>query len=131
MAVMAGKNGTFSWGENQVGYIDNFSLTINQGTAETSQLGDDYRMYIPTVCDWSGSVSGTLDYADSAQKAILDDLADPAGTSVTLELKVGPTLTYTGSAFITSISITGSHGDKVAVSFNFQGSGSLTMKQSV
>ena len=129
MAVMAGKNGEIKIGENKVGYIDNFSINVNLGSAETSQIGKQWRDYIATCSDWSGSLSGTLDYADTAQKEVVDELLTPSDTALTGEFKVGPALTLTGNFFITSISITGSFADKVAVSINFQGTGTLALKQ--
>lgn len=131
MAVMAGKNGLIKLGENNVGYIDNFSVNVNLGSAEVSQIGEQWREYIPACSDWAGSISGTLDYADAAQKEVVDELLTPTDQLFTVELKVGPTLTVTGNIIITSASITGSFADKVAVSFNFQGSGALSVKSSV
>lgn len=130
MAVMAGKNGLIKLGDNNVGYIDNFSVNINLGSAEVSQIGEQWREYIPACSDWAGSISGTLDYADTAQKEVVDELLTPTDQLFTVELKVGPTLTVTGNIIITSASITGSFADKVAVSFNFQGSGALSVKSS-
>ena len=134
MAVMAGKNGSFKIGGTSsaqvMGYIDNFSLTVNQGSAETSQIGKAWKEFIAAALDWSGSVSGTLDYADAAQKSVIDGFLTPTDTPVTLEMKVGLDLTLTGTAIMTSASITGSHGDKVAISFNFQGTGTLAEKES-
>ena len=129
MAVMAGKNGEIKISENKVGYIDNFSLNVNLGSAETSQIGKQWRDYIATCSDWSGSLSGTLDYTDIAQKEVVDELLTPSDTALTGEFKVGPALTVTGNFFITSVSITGSFADKVAVSINFQGTGELAVKQ--
>lgn len=129
MAVMAGKSGVIKIGDNQIGYIDNFSLNVNQGSAEVSQIGKTWREYITTCMDWSGSLSGTLDYGNPAQKAIVDDLAVPAGVALSCEFKMGPDLTYLGNLVITSLSITGSFADKIAVSFNFQGTGELTIKE--
>ncbi len=129
MGVMAGKDGEIKVGTNKIGYIDNFSINVNLGSAETSQIGKQWKEYIPTASDWSGSASGTLDYADAAQKEIVDELLNCTDQLFTGEFKVGPTLTLTGSMIITSASITGSHGDKVAVSFNFQGSDALSVKE--
>lgn len=128
MAVMAGKDGEIKFGDNRVGYIDNFSVNVNLGSAEVSQIGKQWREYIPACSDWSGSISGTLDYADAAQKEIVDELLTPTDQLFTVELKVGPALTVTGDIIITSASITGSFADKVAVSFNFQGSDALSVK---
>lgn len=128
---MAGKNGLIKLGENNVGYIDNFSVNVNLGSAEVSQIGEQWREYIPACSDWAGSISGTLDYADAAQKEVVDELLTPTDQLFTVELKVGPTLTVTGNIIVTSASITGSFADKVAVSFNFQGSGALSVKSSM
>lgn len=125
--VMAGKNGAIHIGGQKIGYIDNFSINVNQGSAETSQIGKQWRDYISTCSDWSGTLSGTLDYGNPAQKVVVDELSNPSDVALTGTFKVGEDLTYTGRFFITSISITGSFADKVAVSINFQGDGELTM----
>lgn len=129
MAVMAGKNGLIKIGENQIGYIDNFSINVNLGSAEVSQIGKQWREYISTGSDWSGSLSGTLDYGNPAQKAVVDELATPTDVAIDCEFKVGPDLTYTGEIIITSLSITGSFADKVAVSINFQGTDALAIQE--
>lgn len=129
MAVMAGKDGLIKAGTQTIGYIDNFSLNVNLNSAETSQLGKQWREYISTCSDWSGSISGTLDYADVGQKELIDELLTPTGAALTGEFKVGPTLTLEGDFYITSVSITGSFADKVAVSINFQGTGTLAVKE--
>ena len=127
MAVMAGKDGIIKLGDNKIGYIDSFSLNINQATIEVSQLGDQWKQFIVGPSDWSGSLSGTLDYADVAQKEIIDNLLTPDGVALTCEFKVGPALTLEGDLHISSGAINGSHSDKVAVSFNFQGTGELAV----
>ena len=126
MAVLAGKDGEVLLSSVKIAYIDNFSLSIEAGTAETSQLGDQWREYIGTAKGWSGSFSGTFDYADASPKSIVDNLiSGNASTSVTLKFKVSASLTLTGTAWISNGTIGGSHGDKITISFNFQGSGAL------
>ena len=128
MAVMAGKDGLISVASKRIGYIDNSSINVNVGTGETSQIGKTWKEFIPTAQDWSGSLSGTLDYADEVQKQIVDQIVAGSVTTIAGEFKVGPELTFTGSFIVTSVSVTMSHPDKVAVSFNFQGTGELTKK---
>lgn len=126
MAVLAGKDGEVDLGSAKIAYIDNFSLSVEAGTAETSQLGDQWREYIGTAKGWSGSFSGTFDYGDASQKSIVDNLISAnASTSVTLKLKVSAGLTLTGTAWINNASIGAAHSDKITISFNFQGSGAL------
>ena len=124
--VMAGKDGEVKVGSSKVGYIDNFSVNIDMGTEEISALGEDWKSYLATAKGWSGSFSGTFDYGDTnGQKALVDNLVSGTGASVTLNLKVSEALTLTGTAFLTGIGVSGSHGGKIAGSFNFQGSGAI------
>ncbi len=124
--VLAGKDGEVDLGSSKIGYIDNFSLSIEAGTAETSQLGDQWKEFIGTAKGWSGSFSGTFYGDTNGQKAIIDNLISAnASTSVTLKFKVSASLTLTGTAWVSNGSIGASHGDKITISFNFQGSGAL------
>ncbi len=127
MAVLAGKDGEVKLSATKIGYIDNFSLSIEAGTAEVSQLGEQWKGFIGTAKGWSGSFSGTFDYADAQQKSIVDNLiSGNASTSVTLAFKVSATLTLTGTAWISNGSVGASHGDKITISFNFQGTGAIS-----
>lgn len=127
MAVMAGKDGVIKIGENVIGYIDNFSINVNIGSAETSGIGKTWKDFISTAQDWSGSMSGTFDYADLAQKAIVDKyiVATPNQSPLVGIFTLSPTLDVTGSFNATSIGSNITHGDKITISFNFQGTGSL------
>lgn len=131
MAVLAGKDGAVYLGANKIGYIDNYSLSIEQGTSETSEFEDQWRAYIGTAKGWSGSFSGTFDYGDTnGQKEIVDGLIGSGG-AVTLQLKTSMGLVLVGLADISNGSIGGSHGDKITVSFNFQGTAGFTKKMAM
>lgn len=128
MAATAGVDGSIKIGSNVIGYIDNFSLNINQGVADTSSLGKMWKESIETVKDWSGSLSGSLDYEDAAQKAIVDKFLGTDRTLVTLDFVISPSLSLSGTASLSSISIGASVSDKVTISCNFTGNGALTEK---
>ena len=128
MSVIAGKDGSIKVGAAAVGYIDNWSLTINAGTAETSQLGEDFKEFVGTVKDWSGSMSGSLDPADAQQKSMLTAMGSTGTTTaVSVSLAAGSGTTFAGDALLTSIQIGAAHGDKITFSANFQGTGALTV----
>lgn len=128
MSVLSGKDGYIHLGSNRIGYIDTYSLSIEQGTAETSEFEDQWRKFIGTGKGWSGSFSGTFDYGDTnGQKAIIDDLIANGGT-VSLEFKTSLGLVLVGGAEISNATVGGSHSDKITVSFNFQGSSGFTKK---
>jgi len=128
MSVLAGKDGYVKLGSNKIGYIDNYSLSIEQGTAEVSEFEDQWRSYIGTGKGFSGSFSGTFDYGDTdGQKAIVDDLIGNGGT-VNLEFKTSLGLVLVCTAEISNATVGGSHSDKISISFNFQGNGGFTKK---
>ena len=126
MGAIAGKDGSVKIGTTAVGYLDNFTLTINGGTAECSALGSANKAFIPTQVDWSGSASGSLDPSDAEQEALLTQFSGATDLDVVaLELSAGKK--FSGNALVTSISIGNAVGDKVTFSFNFQGTGALTL----
>lgn len=126
MAVMAGVDGIVKLGENQIGYIDTWSLSRNQNTGETSQLGKRDQEYIPTSRNWSGSFSGSFDYADAAQKSVIDQLIDDGvGTTLKCVFVTNATLSLSGQIIVTSVALGATHGDKITLSINFQGTGPL------
>lgn len=127
MAASAGVDGSIKIGANVVGYIDNFSLAINQGVADISSLGKMWKESLETVKDWSGSLSGSLDYEDAAQKAIVDKFLGSDRTSVTLTFVISSDLTLEGTASLSSISIGANVSDKVTISCNFTGNGALAV----
>ena len=128
MSVLAGKDGSIKAGSKKIAYIDNFSLNIEQGTAEVSSFEEQWKSFIGTAKGSSGSFSGTFDYGDTyGQKAIVDDLIDEGG-EVVLDLKVSANLVLVFTAWISNASVGGSHGDKITVSFNFQSTGGFTKK---
>jgi len=119
MAVLAGKDGSITIG-SAVGYIDNWTLNINGGVEECSQIGQDWKEFLGTVSDWSGSASGSFDPSDAGQKAIINGLGTNASASLTLTLTTGKTII--GDVIITNVSLGASHSGKVTFSCQFQGS---------
>lgn len=131
MSAYLGKDGYVNIGEDKVGYIDSWSLSLGVDTAEVSELGQRAKQFEATTINASGSASGTLDTQDPAQQSLLNMFTDGGTISnVDLHLVLQPGDTtdeeFTGSAVITGIEIGASHADKVTFSFNYQISGELT-----
>lgn len=126
MAVMAGKDGIVKIGTNKIGYIDTWSITRTQNTDETSQIGNPDQEYIPTDRNWSGSLSGSFDYSDAAQKVVMDQLIDTGvGSVLKCTFVTNAELTLAGDIIVTSVALGASHGGKITLSINFQGTGKL------
>lgn len=128
MAVMAGKDGSVSVGSQKVAYLDNFSININCAIADISQFGNDWKENLETQKDWSASCSGTFDYSDPQQKALVDRLISGSEDELNMEFVVSKALTLTGKAVISNVSITAAVADKVAVSFSATGNGAISSK---
>lgn len=126
MAVMRGCDGELKVDSTKVTYIDSFSISLNTGTTEVSQLGSEWKEFMATTKDWSGSASGTLDTADATQEAFLDDFLASGQASVEGIFKVAADYSLKGNMLATGLSIQASHGDKISISFNFQGTGALS-----
>jgi predicted secreted protein len=125
MAALAGKGGSIKLGTNAVAEMGEWSLDLELDTQEDTAFGDDWKSYLAGLKGWSGSGSGRWDMTDTnGQKAIQDALLN--GTALTLKLYVDATHNYSGSAFVTGLSPSATVDGMVEISFDFQGSGSLT-----
>lgn len=95
----------------------------------TCKESGDYRTYLPSFLNATGSFSGlfAFDATNYSAEDIYDDLA--AGTSVTIKFSTensGDTY-WSGSAFITSLSISaGNTGENATYSGGFQFTGTIT-----
>lgn len=128
MSVLAGKDGAVRLSGKKIGYIDNYSLSIEQGTSEVSSFEEQWKTFVGTAKGFSGSFSGTFDYGDTdGQKAIIDDLIDNGGEAE-LEFKTSMGLVLVCTADISNATVGGSHGDKISISFNYQGTGGFAKK---
>ncbi len=126
MAELAGKGGSVKVGANTVAGISNWSLDPTMNTAEITALGDSAKSHIATIYEWSGSLEGSYRAHDDTNGQIALQTAFLAGTPVTLNLYVDSTHYYSGSAIITGMPVKVDVGDKVGISFPFQGTGALT-----
>lgn len=119
MAKISGKAGQVDAASEVVG-IKSWTLDYTIDTLDTTDFNDaGVRTYIVGCSGWSGSFEG---YKDGAPLPL-------AGASVTLKLYESQTANqfWTGSAFITGIHSNASHDGIVSYSYDFQGTGALTV----
>ncbi len=126
MAVQIGCDGSLSIGTTAIGYIDSWSLTTDHSTSEVTALGDKWKAFIATVKSWNGSANATV--LDSTEhKTLIDDLISGADTTLDAVFKAGKEVSFSGKIYVTSASVSATQGDKTSVSFNFQGTGALSV----
>lgn len=124
--AIAGKGGKLGLGAAVVSDISSWSLDLGLDTLDVTSFGDEWKKFISGLKEWSASAEGffSIHTDTDGQKALQD--AFLAGTEVTLKLNVNNTNFYSGSAYITGLSVEDPVDDTVSVSFEFQGTGALT-----
>lgn len=125
MATHKGSEGTVKVGSNAIGEIRSFSIEETADTLEDTTMGDSARTFKPSLTGFTGSVDVLWDEADTTGQGALT-----VGAEVTLNMyPEGDTSgdTYlTGTAIVTTRSISSSYDGLVEMSISVQGTGALT-----
>jgi len=131
MAIQ-GHTGSVKVGNNVMGNAKAWSLDISQETADITDFSSSgWKESTTTLKSWSGSLTAIFDATGSAEGSLVGALT--GGTTLDLELNAGDTTDsesydkYSGSANITSMSITNDVNGIVEASFNFEGTGAITI----
>ena len=125
MATHTGSEGLIHIGSDLMGELKSWSLSESAGTIETTKLSDSAKTFATGTTEWSGSCDCFLDEGDTAQTALT------AGASVTIKFYFEGNTTgdkfYTGTCLVESIERNGAIDDMVNASFNFKGTGALSL----
>jgi len=70
MAVQLGKNAALYWNGTKMARINNFNLTVNGVTVDSTELGDDWESTKVVINNWAASVEGYFDLSDTQQNAL-------------------------------------------------------------
>lgn len=129
MAV-AGKNGGLYLGANKVAEVNDVSLSINGKTIDTTSFDSgEWEEYINSTKSWSMSVNANYKASDTnGQKALMDNimLSSQSPIAASLRLTASATPNVGGNVVTESFSISVPVSDKITISFNLKGSGTLT-----
>jgi hypothetical protein len=138
MAFVHGKTSKFSI-DNAAGtpvelsaFCDDISFSRNLDSAEVSTFGDSAKEYLIGMSDATASISGKFDAAGaSTVDAVLSGILGASATSTFQYIPGGGNVGsnnpgYSGECWLTSYEITGSIGDAVTFSAEFQCSGVIT-----
>ena len=125
MATHKGSSGLVKNGSNTVAEVRTWTLNTNAETIEDTAMGDSARTYLAGLTSADASVDVFWDETDTNGQVAL-----APGSSVTLVLypegaDSGDTY-YTGTALVTSKSITGSVDGMVEASISATYSGAVT-----
>jgi predicted secreted protein len=125
MATHTGSEGTVKVGASAIAEIRSYSIEETADTVEDTSMGDSYRTHKTTLKSFSGSVDVFWDETDTNGQTALT-----VGSEVTIAFYPEGSTTgdvyYTGTAIVTSKSVTGSFDGMVESTINVQGTGALT-----
>lgn len=137
MGSYHGKDGSVQWiNSTAIDKVTSWSLTTVADTAEYTSMDDaaaGYKVYLPGFLDWTATVECVISndglYPDLDNTGIQDTdgaaLILNGGQDVNPSA-VGSTQQYSGNAICTGITTTLDLNDVIKVTYNFEGSGTLT-----
>jgi predicted secreted protein len=125
MATHTGSEGTVKIGSTAVAEIRSYTLNENGDTLEDTSMGDTARTYKPSLKSFDGSLDVFWVESDVGGQDALTVEAEIT-FSVYPEGSTTGDVYYTGSAIVTSRSITASYDGMVEMSIGIQGNGALT-----
>lgn len=129
MSTYSGIDGYVLEGSTVVGELNHFTLTLTSASNDVSAFqGSGWGAFKPGLLTWTGTASGFWDLTDTGQAALWT--AATGTTSVELYMHTNDDYYYYGSANLTSIAIDDTLAGVATVTFNFQGTGTLTQKVS-
>jgi hypothetical protein len=128
--AIKGHDGSITVASGAMGNAKAWSLDIAQETVETTDFGSSgWKESVATLKSWSGSVTAIFDASGTAEGALQTGLT--AGSVVALDLQLGDGTgsydKYSGNANITGQSVSNDVSGIVEVSFNFEGTGAITI----
>jgi len=125
--ALAGRGGSIWVSPNKVAEMTSWSLELSADTIDTTNFdSNDWGEFLMSFKSWTVSAEGNFKPDDTQGQMVLIS-AYLNSTPVTLLLKVASGDEFSGSAYVTSMSIENPVDDKVAFSAEFQGSGAVTM----
>jgi predicted secreted protein len=125
MATHTGSEGTVKIGSTAVAAIRSYTLNENADTVEDTSMGSNVRSYKPSLKSFDGSLDVFWVESDTGGQDALTVQAEIT-FSVYPEGSTTGDVYYTGSAIVTSRSITASYDGMVEMSIGIQGNGALT-----
>jgi len=125
MATHTGSEGTVKIGSTAVAEIRSYTLNENADTLEDTSMGSGVRTYKPSLKSFDGSLDVFWVESDVGGQDALTVQAEIT-FSVYPEGSTTGDVYYTGSAIVTSRSLTASYDGMVEMSIGIQGNGALT-----
>ncbi len=121
-------NAAVTFASNSVAEIRTWDLSAELEMIDDTVKQDTHRTFKGGLAKWNGSATAWLDYLDTQQAALIDEIAtgSPDGTIAGLMFQVDSGKTWYGAAELLNFRVDSPEGTAlVPVSFDFQGSGQV------
>ena len=126
MAAIAGKGGSAKIGANTIAEVSSWGLDISADMLNSTSLGDNWREFVAGLNGATGSVEVKWDIPNDANGQTALQTAMLNGTTVTLNLYVNSSNYYSGTAYVSNLSVEDPVEDLVTATFEAQFTGAVT-----
>ena len=112
-----------------VGEVRSFSIETTLGTIDVSTLSTTWKNFLVGQSGWSGTMELLYDPADAAQEDLVSKAREGTLCTLTVQpLGAGAGNTeLVGTAYITSMGVSGATEEAVGLSISFKGTGELEL----
>ena len=124
MACYAGKDGALSVGGTNVAMLTAWNVTQSAETLECAYMGVDWKDYKAGLRSWEGSADAN--FTDDSATQAMNEIVVGTEVAVVFYPVAAGTMSFTGTAIVTSIDNNVALGDVQTVSLSLTGSGELT-----
>lgn len=125
MTSYVGYSGTVTVGGTAVGEVKSYSFTSSSDMLEDTALGDTAHTYKAGLTNWTATITANFDPDDAVQDAMIN-----GASAACIFLPEGNTsgdVSYTANGIISEYTMTVNTTDIVEITFNVQGTGSVTI----
>ena len=128
MAAVQGKLGSINYDGGNVATLNNWTLDVTNDMLDVTSFttsAPQWREFIAGLSTFTGNVSGIFDGASTGQNDLITNSITPAAATVILEADQSVGGKYTGSVFLSGMSIGVAIDGTAEVSWDMQGTAAL------
>ena len=126
MAGISSQALTFSWGGTSVTGLGTVTINTNPSMIDTTDVVTGASTFITGNRNTTATIDMFYDQAVTSMAAI-ETAANTGAASAAAVITLATGMSYTGSAFVTSFSVTGSINETLRASITLQFTGAITI----
>lgn len=126
MAAISSQALTLTWATLSVTGLGTVTINTNQSMIDTTDVATGAATYITGNRNTTATIDMFYDQGNAAMAAI-ETAANTGAASATALITLASNMSYSGSAFVTSFSVTGSINETLRASITLQFTGAITI----